>query len=156
MSLCPTAFRRLSHKPQISQSRPPGRFKLRGMTKLTPEQEQAIDAMRSRQQAYAPPADALSAEERARIRAEETYRAQVRGEVAHAAQRQNAPSYWTGFILNLLVIGVGFFAISEPLWAVVWLLLAIVLNFSTGFLAWPIIAIGVLIHYRAIYARKYT
>ena len=121
------------------------------MTKFTPDQEAALDAMRQRQEARATADSALSPEDKARIRAEELYRAQVRDEVV----RQNAPSYWVGFILNLLVIGVGFFAIAEPLWAVVWLLLAIVLNLSTSFLVWPVLAIGVLVHYRMLYARKY-
>lgn len=120
------------------------------MTKLTPEQEAALSARQARLQG-----SSLDDVEKNRIRAEETYRAQVRGEIAQAAQRESAPSYWTGFILNALVFGLGFFVIGEVVWGVVWLIAALVLNLSTSFISWPFLAVGVLIHYRAVYARKY-
>lgn len=122
------------------------------MTRLTPEQEAALNARASRQA----PTATLSADERARIEAEETYRAQVRGNLAYQAQRQNAPSYWTGFILNLLVIGLGFFVIGEVVWGIVWLIAALVVNLNTAFITLPLFWIGVLIHYRVVYARKYS
>lgn len=121
------------------------------MTKLTPEQEAAIDAMQRRRD----PTASLDPAEKARIRAEEAYRAQVRGEIAQTTMRQNAPSYWTGFILNALVFGLGFFVIGEVAWGAVWLIAALVLNLSTSFISWPFLAVGVLIHYRVVYARKY-
>lgn len=124
------------------------------MTSLKPDQEKALEAMRSRRETSS--AGSLSEEEKARIRAEETYRAEVRGEVARTEQRQNAPGYWTGFILNLLVFGLGFFVIGEVVWGVVWLIGALVLNLSTSFISWPFLAVGVLIHYRMVYARKYS
>lgn len=98
----------------------------------------------------------LTPEDRARIEAEETYRAQVRGNLAYQEQRQNAPSYWTGFILNLLVIGLGFFVIGEVIWGIVWLITAVVVNVSTFFLTVPIFWVGALVHYRVVYARKYN
>lgn len=93
----------------------------------------------------------MDADTRRRIEEEERYRAQVRKDIA----TREAPGYWTGFVLNLLIIGVGHFVIGEVVWGVVWLLLAIFLVPATGFLAWPFIAFGVLIHYRNSYAHKY-
>ncbi|GEM49734.1 hypothetical protein [Deinococcus cellulosilyticus] len=97
----------------------------------------------------------LTDEEKARIRAEEEYRERIRLESQRHAQQINAPNYWTGFILNLLIVGIGHFVIGEVGWGVVWLLLAIFLVPATGFIAWPFIAFGVLIHYRNVYAHKY-
>lgn len=122
------------------------------MTKLNSEQEAALDAMRNRRESGA---SVLTDEEKRRIREEEQYRAQVRGEHAQQQARANAPSYWLGFFLNLLVMGLGHLVIGEFVWAVVWFVAALVVIPATGFITWPLFAIGVLIHYRSIYARKY-
>ena len=98
----------------------------------------------------------MDEDKRRQIEAEEVYRARIRQELEAESRRQSRPSYWTGFILNLLIIGIGHFVIGEPGWAVVWLLLAIVLVPLTAFVAWPFLAIGVLIHYRNVYVSKYV
>ena len=89
------------------------------------------------------------------IESEERLRLEVRRRLEGEALRRDPPNYWTGFVLNVLVVGVGFFTIAEAGWAVVWLLLAVVLNPMTMFLAWPFIAFGSLVHYRNVYAAKY-
>ena len=113
--------------------------------------EEAYRAQVAAEEAAKAAPDPLSDTDRARIRAEETYRAQVRDDAVAA----NRPGYWGGFIVNFLLTGVGFFLIGEVGYAVMWLLIAIIGNAVTSFIAAPFIIIGVLIHYRSVYARKY-
>ncbi len=89
------------------------------------------------------------------IEEEERYRAQVRQNMQTENQQANKPSYWGGFVLNLVVIGLGFLVIGEWVWTIVWFALALVLTSITGGIAWPFMAVGVLIHYRNAYANKY-
>ena len=98
----------------------------------------------------------LTEEDKRRIEEEEVYRAQVRQSVKIEEQKRDAPNYWTGFILDLLIIGLGHLVIGEVLWGVIWFALAVFLSPITGFIAWPFIAVGVLIHYRNLYAKKYS
>jgi len=97
----------------------------------------------------------LSPDEQTRIRAEEELRARVRAEIHERHLRETRPNYWTGFILNALVIGTGFFVIKEIVWGVIWILLAIVLFAATSGYSWLIIGLCSLIHYRFTYAKKY-
>jgi hypothetical protein len=97
----------------------------------------------------------LDPETKARIEAEERYRAGVRSGLEQDQLQSARPGYWGGFLLNLLVIGVGLFVISQPLSAVVWLLLALILVPISGFWLWPVFAVGVLMHYNIAYHAKY-
>ncbi|WP_412030519.1 hypothetical protein [Deinococcus yunweiensis] len=130
-------------------------------TQFSAEQQAALDAMRARKDAKSS-TSILSAEERVRIHAEETYRAQVRSEYAHHRLLATAPSYWTGFVLNLLVFGLGFLIIGEWAWGIVWFFTALAVWSSLYVsvwlfvIAWPIVLLAPLIHYRRVYARKYA
>ena len=98
---------------------------------------------------------ALSPEDMARIRAEETYRTQVRAEVAQAQAVRTAPSYWAGFILNCLVTGLGFAVIGEWGLMLAWLIGTIAFSIATSFLILPVMWVLALVNYRTVYVSKY-
>lgn len=102
----------------------------------------------------------LNDEERRRIIEDEARRAEearlredYRRTSGHA--REGVPGYWLGFILNLILIGAGFWTIRETAWGWIWLIGALILNLSTGGVTWVFTALGVLVHYHLTYQSKY-
>lgn len=98
----------------------------------------------------------MNEERRREIEEEERYRLQVRQRADHENRQTSKPSYWLGFWLNVLLVGIGFFVIGQWGWALFWFILTATLGGLTGFIATPFMLIFALIHYRNAYAAKYN
>lgn len=94
---------------------------------------------------------------RARIRAEELEHAKVREEIAAETRVRNRPGYWTGALLNVLIIGAGFMYLGRVGTGIFWLLVALALAFATTpLLSWPLLVVITYFHYDSIYGRLYA
>lgn len=93
---------------------------------------------------------------KARIRAEELERAKVREEIATETRIRERPSYWTGAILNVLIVGTGFMYIGRIGLGLAWLLVTLAL----AFLLSPLIGIACIVasyfHYDTTYGHLYA
>lgn len=115
---------RLSNKPQIESHRPPGRFILEDMT--------------------------LDPETKARIEAEEAYRAQVRA--AHAPRR----SWGIGAFLTFMVPGLGLAYLGQGWLTVAYIAIAVMLALAIPpYLAWALVFLFGLLHYTYAYHQLY-
>ncbi|WP_157448835.1 hypothetical protein [Deinococcus peraridilitoris] len=102
------------------------------------------------------PDPGLSDAEKARIREEEHYRAQIRAELQeHPSTPKPRPSYWAGLLLNLVILGVGFMTIGEWGLGLLWLFAGGALSLMSGGTLWPVVVIVMLVHYNGTYVRKY-
>ncbi len=98
----------------------------------------------------------LDPEAKARIEAEEAYRAQVRANLGTQERPEPRPNYWTGILLNFLVSGAGLMYLREWGAGLVWLSVAILLSFAVSpFVGWPVGFFGSLWSYNNTYDEKF-
>lgn len=93
----------------------------------------------------------LDPKTKSRIEAEEIHPAKVR-----AKDHQNVPNYWSGFLLNMLLPGFGFFLIGEVGHGIMWAVIVLLAAFA-GII--PILAaiwFMSLVEYHSTYKKKYS
>ena len=95
----------------------------------------------------------LDARRRAEIVAEERFRVGIRSRLEQEAAQASTPNFWGRFLLEAIVIGLGFLFIREVLTSVIWFMTALALLTGVAFLV--VASLIRLIRYQVSHARKY-